>query len=57
MYYTNYTIIYKVGTVYFCPSNPSNTISMVALKCYVSFQKVTSDPLEYYDFVEPQGSS
>ena len=28
-----------------------------ALKCFVGFQKVTSEPLEHCDFVEPQGRS
>ena len=43
--------------VYYCIGNPSNNISSVALKYYVGFQKVTSEPLEHSDFVDPQGNS
>ena len=35
-------IIYPSGPVYYCTGNLYNTISAVALKCYVGFQKVTS---------------
>ena len=47
--------IYLVGPVYYCPCHPSNTISSGAIKIYVGFQKVTSEPLEHCDFVDPQG--
>ena len=55
--FTNCFIIYPLGKFYYCPSHPSNTISSGALKIYVGFQKVTSEPLEHCDFVEPQGQS
>ena len=48
--FTNYPIIYEAGTVYYCPGYPSNTISSGALKFYISFQKVTSEPLEHCEF-------
>ena len=51
------SIIYPVGPVYDFPYHPSNTISSGELNLYVGFQKVTSEPLEFFDFVEPQGSS
>ena len=35
--FPNCSIIYLVGTVYYCPGHPSNTISSVALKFYVRF--------------------
>ena len=35
--FTNCSIIYQVGTVYYCPGHPSNTISSGALIFYVSF--------------------
>ena len=41
--------------LYYCPSHPSNTISSGSIKFYVTFQKVTSEPLENCDFVDPQG--
>ena len=50
-------IIYPMGPVYYCPGHPYNTISSGAFKFYVGFQKVTYEPLEHYDFVEPQGRS
>ena len=56
-HFPNCSIIYPVGTVYYCPGHPSNTISSGALKFYIGFKKVTSEPLEHCDFVEPQGSS
>ena len=55
--FTNCYIIYPVGTVYYFPGHPYNTISSVALKFYVGFQKVTSEPLEHCDFFYPQGLS
>ena len=35
--FTNCLIIYLVGQVYYCPGQPSNTISSGALKFYVGF--------------------
>ena len=55
--FLNCLIIYPVGTVYYCPSHPSNTISSGALNFYIGFKKVTSEPLKYCDFVDPQGRS
>ena len=43
--------------VYYYPGQPSNTISSGVLKCYVGFQNVTSEPLETFDLVDPQGHS
>ena len=34
-----------MGPVYYCPGHPSNTISLGAFKCYVGFQRVTSEIL------------
>ena len=55
--FTNCLVIYLVGPVYYCPSHPSNTISSGALKFYICFLKVTSEPLEHCDFVDTQGRS
>ena len=55
--FPNCLIIYPVGPVYYCPGHPSNTISSGALKFYIGFKKVTSEPLEHCDFVDPQGRS
>ena len=35
--FTNFSIIYPVGPVYYCPGHPSNTISPGAVKFYTSF--------------------
>ena len=51
------SIIYPAGPLYYFPGQPSNTISSSALKFYVVFQKVTSEPLKYFDFVVPHGCS
>ena len=53
--FPNCSIICTVGPVYYFPGQPSNTISSGALKFYVGFQKVTSEPLENCDFFDPQG--
>ena len=50
-------IIYTVVPVCYCPCNPSYTISSGALKFYVGFQKVTSDPPQHFYFVDHQGRS
>ena len=49
--------IYPFGTVYYFPGHPSNTISSGALKFYIGFKKVTSEPLENCNFVDPQDRS
>ena len=46
-----------MGPVYSFPGHPPNTISSGALKLYVGFQKVMSEPLQHCDFVDPQGRS
>ena len=50
------SIIYTFVPVYYFPGHPSNTILSGALKFYVGFQKVTYEPLEHCDSVEPKGS-
>ena len=55
--FPNCSIIYPVGTVYYCPGHPSNTISSGSLKFYIVFLKVKSEPLEHCDFFYPQGRS
>ena len=55
--FPNCLIIYPVGPVYYYPGHPSNTISSGALKFYIGFKNVTSEPLENCDFVDPQGCS
>ena len=47
--FTNCSIIYQVGPVYYFPVHPSNTISSAYLKIYVGFQKGKSEPLEHCD--------
>ena len=47
-------IIYPAVLFYYCPGYPYITISLVALTFYVGFQKVTYEPLENCDFVDPQ---
>ena len=42
-------------SVYYCLGYPSNTILLGDLKYYFSSQMFTSEPLEHYDFVDPQG--
>ena len=55
--FPNCSIIYRVGQFYHCPGHRSNTTSSVTLKFYIGFKKVTSEPLEHCDFVDPQGRS
>ena len=43
--------------VYYCLGHPYKTISSGDLKFYAGFKKVTSEPLEHCDFVDPQGRS
>ena len=54
---TNCPDIYLVGPFYYHPGQPTNTISSGALKFCVVYQKVTYEPLEHCDFVDPQGRS
>ena len=49
-HFPNCPIIYMVGSVYYCPGQPSNTNSSGAQHFFVSFQKVTSEPLEHCNF-------
>ena len=56
-HFPNCSITYPVGAVYYCPGHPYNTISSGALKFYIGFKKVTSEPIEHCDFVDPQGRS
>ena len=55
--YPKCLIMYPVGSVYYFPGHPSNTISSGDLKFYVIFQNITSEPLEHCDLVDPQGCS
>ena len=55
--FTNCPIICPVVPVCYFSDSPSNTISLGALKFYVGFQKVTSKPIEYCDFISTQGCS
>ena len=55
--FPNCLIIYPVVPFYCCPGHPSNTTSSAVLKFYIGFKKVTSEPLEHCDFVDPQGYS
>ena len=43
--FSKFFIIYPVVPVYYCPGQPSNTISSGSLKFHVGFQKVTYEPL------------
>ena len=43
--FTNCSIIYQVGTVYYCPGHPYSTISLGDLKFYVCFKNVAYEPL------------
>ena len=55
--FPNFSIIYLVGPVYYCPGHTSNTISSGALKFYIGFKNVKYKLLEHCDFVDPQGRS
>ena len=55
--FPNFCIVHPVGPVYYVSGHPYITISSGAFKFYVGFQKVTSEPLENFDFVDPQGYS
>ena len=55
--FTNCPIIYPVVPVFYCPGNPSNTISSGDLKFYLGYQNITYEHLEHCDFVYHQGSS
>ena len=55
--FTNCSIIYPLGPVYYFQGYPSNTISSSALKFYIGLKKVTYKLLEHCDFVDLQGLS
>ena len=55
--FPNSSIIYPVGPVYYFPGHPYNTILSGALKFCIGFKRVTSEPIEHCDFVDPQGHS
>ena len=55
--FPNCSSIHPVGPVYYCPGHTSNTISSGALRFYIGFKKVTSEPLEHCDFIDPQDRS
>ena len=55
--FPNCSIIFPVGPVEYCPGHPSNAISSGVLKFYIGFKRVTYEPLEDCDFVDPQGCS
>ena len=57
MFFPNCPIIYPVVPVYSFTVHPYKTISLGALNSYVGFQKVISEPLEYFDYVDPKGRS
>ena len=44
-----------MGPVYYCLGQPPNIISLDDLKSEIGFQSVISEPLEHFDFVDPQG--
>ena len=44
----------SVGNSLLFSGSPSKTISLGALKFYVVSQKVTPEPLEHCDFIDPQ---
>ena len=54
--FSNFPIIYTVAPVCYCTVHLSNTISLGALKFYVVFQKVVSEPLKHFDCLDPQGN-
>ena len=56
-HFTNCSIIYPVGPVYYFPVHPSNTISSGTLKFYVGIQNFTFEPLEHCEVFDPQGRS
>ena len=53
-YFTNFSDIYLVGEVHYFPGSRFNTISSGALNFHVGFQKVTSEHLEYCDYVDTE---
>ena len=55
--FPNCYIIYTLVPVYYFTGQPSNNISSGALEFYVGFKKITSEPLEIFYFVDPQGRS
>ena len=55
--FPKFRIIYPVKQVCYFSSQPSNTISLGELKCYVGFKDITYKTLEQCDFVYPQDCS
>ena len=53
--FPNCLSIYPFVPVYYFPGHPSITISSGALKFYICFLKVTSEPIEHCGCVGPQG--
>ena len=56
-HFPNWPIIYPVVPVNYCTVHRYNTISLVPLKCYVSFHKFASEPLGNCDYVDSQARS
>ena len=52
-HFPNLPIICPVGPLYSFPGDRSNAISLGALKFYVGFQNITSEPLEHCYFFNP----
>ena len=55
--FTKCTIIYPVGPAYYCLVHFSSTIQLGAFRFCIGFQKVTYEPFENCDFVDPQSCS
>ena len=55
--FPNWSIIYPAGPVYYCPGYPFKTISSGSLKFCIGFQKVKSEPIEHFEFIDPRGCS
>ena len=53
-HFPNFPIIYLAGIFYYCIGHPSSTILLVSIKFYAGFQNITSEPLEFVYFVDPQ---
>ena len=56
-HFTNHHIIYSLVPVYYCPDHAKNKILLGAIKCYVGFKTIISEPLEHCDCVDPKGRS
>ena len=53
--FPNCSIIYKMGTVYYCQGRPANTLSPVSLKFYVCSRKVTYNILNIVSLLNLKG--